>query len=369
MYIHEKQNWPALSWDKEKLTEKLAALRHQQGRLLGKMQALGFDLKQEAVLTTLTADVIKSSEIEGENLDLEQVRSSIARRLGMDIQGGTEKIDRHVDGIVEMMMNATTHFDRPLTEERLFGWHAALFPTGWSGLFKIKVGTWRDDANGPMQVVSGPMGREQVHFEAPAASRLPREMQGFLAWLNQDSPMDPVCKAGLAHLWFVSIHPFDDGNGRIARALTDLLLARSEQTSQRFYSLSTQIQKERKVYYDLLESTQKGNLDITPWMNWFLDCLTRAIQGAEDSLSAVLFKAKCWKIWKDLSLNLRQRTVLNRLFNSFEGKLTSSKWATLAKCSQDTASRDIDDLIKKKVLVKTDSGGRSTSYKIAEGVK
>jgi Fic family protein len=325
------------------------------------MEALGFNLRQEAVLRTLTADVLKSSEIEGEKLDAEQVRSSIARRLGMDI-GALKPADRHVEGIVEMMLDATRHYDRPLTEERLFAWHASLFPTGRSGMSKIRAGAWRDDSTGPMEVVSGPAGKERVHFQAPPARRIAGEMQKFLDWINAKSGMDPVLKAGLAHLWFVTIHPFDDGNGRIARAVADMALARSEKSPQRFYSMSAQIQQERKAYYNVLEKTQTGTLDITTWMEWFLGCLGRAIDGAQATLAAVLTKARVWEAIAGMAINPRQRLVLNRLLDGFEGKLTTSKYAKLAKCSQDTALRDILPLVERGILVRNPEGGRSTSY-------
>lgn len=328
------------------------------------MDALGFTLRQEAVLTTLTEDVLKSSEIEGEQLDEGQVRSSIARRLGMDI-GGLSPVDRNVEGVVEMMLDATGHYGQPLTAERLFGWHASLFPTSRSGMRRIKVGAWREDLSGPMQVVSGPIGRERVHFEAPAAETLNREMQVFLDWFNDSTDSDWVAKAGLAHLWFVTIHPFDDGNGRIARAITDLALARSEKSAQRFYSMSAQIRQERTAYYNILETTQKGTLDITPWMEWFLGCLGRAIEGAQATLATVLAKARFWETFADVSINDRQRLVLNRLLDGFEGKLTTSKWATLAKCSHDTALRDIVALVERGILVRNLEGGRSTSYDLA----
>jgi Fic family protein len=328
------------------------------------MEALGFNLQQEAVLQTLTTDVLKSSEIEGEKLDAEQVRSSIARRLGMDV-GGLKPADRNVEGVVEMMLDATRHFDQPLTDERLFAWHASLFPTGRSGMTKIIVGAWRDESAGPMQVVSGPIGRERVHFEAPKADRLNGEMRAFLNWFGSDSGIDAVLKAGLAHLWFVTIHPFEDGNGRIARAIADMALARSENSPQRFYSMSAQIQQERNAYYDILEETQKGTMDITPWMEWFLGCLGRAIDGAQTTLSAVLAKARFWERVRDLRLNERQRMVLNRLMDGFEGKLTTSKYAKLAKCSQDTALRDILLLVERGILIRGTDGGRSTSYALA----
>jgi Fic family protein len=363
MYIHESLDWPGFHWNKERLAEPLAEVRHRQGLLIGHMGALGFNLRQEAVLQTLTTDVIKSSEIEGEKLDMEQVRSSIARRLGMDI-GALKPADSNVEGVVEMMLDATRHYDQALTAERLFAWHAALFPTGRSGMHKIKVGAWRDDSTGPMQVVSGPIGRERVHFEAPAATRLDKEMNAFLEWFNAGSEIDPVMKAGLAHLWFVSIHPFDDGNGRVARAIADMALARSEHSSQRFYSMSAQIRQERADYYDILERTQKTNMDITAWMSWFLACLGRAIGGAQTALSAVLAKARFWERIQNIAINDRQRIVLNRLLDGFEGKLTTTKYAKLTKSSQDTALRDIAHLVEQGILVRSSEGGRSTSYAI-----
>jgi len=364
-YIHGLKDWPRFRWKQEKLAARLSEVRHRQGRLIGRMETLGFPLRDEAVLQTLTEEVLKSSEIEGEILDREQVRSSIARRLGMDI-GGLTPADRNVEGVVEMMLDATQRYAEPLTEERLFGWHAALFPTGRSGMTKITVGGWRTDKTGPMQVVSGPMGKEQVHYEAPGAGRLKREMKRFLDWFNKDDGMDLVLKAGVAHVWFVTIHPFDDGNGRIARALADMLLARSEQSAQRFYSMSAQIRQERKAYYDILERTQKGDLEITPWLEWFLDCLNRAFDRAETTLAAVLKKARFWDRVADTPLNDRQKKILNQLLNGFEGKLTTVKWAKLAKCSHDTALRDIEDLMRKGILVKDAAGGRSTSYSLAE---
>jgi len=363
-YIHERDDWPKFRWQDQALAASLAEVRHRQGRLIGRMEALGFKLREEAVLRTLTEDVIKSSEIEGEELDVDQVRSSIARRLGMDV-AGLVPAERDVEGVVEMMLDATQRYDQPLTQDRLFGWHAALFPTGRSGMNKIIVGDWRDDSSGPMQVVSGPIGREKVHYEAPTADRVGQEMTAFIEWLDTKHEIDPVIIAAIAHLWFVTIHPFEDGNGRIARAIADLALARSEQSAQRFYSMSSQIRAERNRYYDLLEATQKGDLDITPWLQWFLECLDRAFDKADDTLSAVMDKARYWDAIKDQPLNERQQRVLNRLLDGFEGKLTSSKWAKLTKSSQDTASRDIDDLIRKGILVRGAAGGRSTSYELA----
>jgi Fic family protein len=364
MYIYELNNWPHFTWDFKKLAEPLAALRHRQGRLIGNMEALGFNLRQEAVLQTLTADVIKSSEIEGEQLDAEQVRSSIARRLGMDI-GALKPADRNVEGVVEMMLDATTQYDQPLTAERLFAWQAALFPTGRSGMTKISTGTWRDDASGPMQVVSGPVGRERVHFQAPPANKLDGEMNTFLKWFDRDTNNDPVLKAAIAHLWYVTIHPFDDGNGRVARAITDMSLARSEDSPQRFYSMSARIREERTAYYEILEATQKGTLDITRWMLWFLDCLGGAIEGAHTTLAAVIAKARFWEGIAGLPINERQRMVLNLLLDGFKGNLTTSKYAKLAKSSNDTALRDILLLVEHGILVRNPEGGRSTSYELA----
>jgi Fic family protein len=327
------------------------------------MEALGFKLREEAVLQTLTQDVVKTSEIEGEQLDATQVRSSLARRLGIDI-GALPPTDRNVEGIVEVMLDATRNYDAPLTAERLFGWHAALFPTGRSGMTRIRVGDWRDDSTGPMQVVSGPYGRERVHYTAPPASRVAAEMEAFFAWFNAPISSDPVIKAALAHLWFVTIHPFEDGNGRIARAIADLALARSEGSSQRFYSMSAQIRTERSAYYDQLEQTQKGETDVTEWVLWFLACLDRAIRGADSVLAAVVAKAQFWERAAPMPLNERQIKVLNRLLDGFEGKMTTSKWATIAKCSQDSASRDIAALIELGLMRKGEAGGRSTSYEL-----
>jgi Fic family protein len=363
VYIHERAEWPEFEWNAEKLAETLVQVRHQQGRLLGRMESLGFQLKAEASLQTLTEEVVKSSEIEGEILDRDQVRSSIAQRLGMDI-GALTPAERHVEGVVELMLDATQRYDQALTTDRLFGWHAALFPTGRSGMRKITIGGWRTDKVGPMQVVSGAIGREKVHFEAPAAKRLPGEMKAFLDWFNAEQEQDPVIKAALAHLWFVTIHPFEDGNGRIARAIADLALARSEHSPQRFYSMSAQIRKERKAYYDVLERTQRGTLDITRWLDWFLGCLGRAFDGAEAIIGNVLQKAQFWEKHGTSGLNDRQKLMLNRLLDGFEGKLTSSKWAKIAKVSQPTATRDIDDLIKHGILQKDAAGGRSTSYSL-----
>ncbi|HZL51494.1 MAG TPA: Fic family protein [Terracidiphilus sp.] len=368
-YIYELPDWPGFHWNRERLAQLLAAVRHEQGRLIGRMEALGFQLRQEAVLQTLTSDVLKTSEIEGEKLDADQVRSSIARRLGMDI-GALKAADRNVEGVVEMMLDATRNYQQPLTADRLFAWHAALFPTGRSGMSKITVGAWRDDSSGPMQVVSGPVGRERVHFEAPAAARLDKEMNAFLDWFNsKSSDIDPVLKAALAHLWFVTVHPFDDGNGRIARAIADMTLARSEDSPQRFYSMSAQIRLERNDYYDILKRTQDETMDVTAWMEWFLGCLGRAVEGAHTTLAGVMTKARFWESLHGAALatlNERQRQMLNRLLDGFDGKLTTVKWAKLAKCSHDTALRDIHDLVNRGILERGAEGGRSTNYVLAK---
>ncbi len=340
-YIHGLPDWPEFRWDNKVLAEPIAAVRHRQGRLVGRMEGLGFPLRSEAILQSLTEEVVKSSEIEGAMLDREA-------------------------GVVEMMLDATQKYDQPLTEERLFGWHAALFPTGRGGTKRITVGAWRDDRSGPMQVVSGPLGRERVHYEAPNAARVAQEMKAFLTWFEGGNGIDPVLKAALAHLWFVTIHPFDDGNGRIARAIADMQLARSEKSAQRFYSMSAQIRAERNAYYEMLEATQKGDLDITPWLEWFLACLGRAFEGAEGILASVLRKARFWERHASAAFNERQRDMLNRLLDGFEGKLTSSKWAAMEKCSPDTALRDITDLVARRILQKDKSGGRSTSYSLVE---
>lgn len=364
-YIHELTGWPKLTWDAARLSTLLAEVRHQQGRLIGRMEGLRFPLRSEASLRTLTADVVQSSVIEGEILDAEQVRSSIARRLGLDA-GGIGPASRDVEGIVEMMLDATQNYTKPLTVERLFGWHASLFPTGRRGMRKITVGAWRPVEIGAMQVVSGPIGRENVHFEAPAAEKLESEMTAFLEWLNSGRLVDPVLKAGVAHFWFVTIHPFEDGNGRIARAIADLALARADGMAERFYSMSAQIEAERKEYYWQLERGQRGDLDITTWLEWFLGCLGRAVEGAENALSGVLRKSKLWENIHQEPVNERQRRVINRLIDGFEGKLTSSKYAKLAKCSEDTALRDIHGMVASGILVKNEGGGRSTSYSLVE---
>ena len=360
-YIHQDTNWAQFTWNSDVLLSKLSNVRHLQGILMGKMFNLGFDLKQEAFLETMTLDVLKTSEIEGEFLQPEQVRSSIARHLKMDIAGLVPS-DRHVDGVVQMMLDATQNPANSLTFNRLFDWRAALFPTGRSGLYKINVGTWRKDSIGPMQVVSGAIGRERVHFQAPDANRLDAEMSDFIDWFNEKQAIDPVLKAAIAHIWFITIHPFDDGNGRIARALTDMQLSRAEETTQRFYSMSAQIRLERSAYYAILEKTQKGSLDITAWLLWFLDCLTDALNATNQTLERVLNKAVFWEKYAKTVLNERQIGMLNKLLGQFEGKLNTSKWAKMAKCSTDTALRDIQDLVNKDILEKDVSGGRSTNY-------
>lgn len=365
-YIHQNPAWPSFRWNHVSLSPKLALLRHKQGMLKGRMESLGFSLKGEAMLQTLTLEVLKSNEIEGEKLDQEQVRSSIARRLGMEIAGLVPS-DRYVEGVVDMTLDATQRYHEELTQARLFGWHAALFPAGRSGIYPVTLHSWRTPEAGPMQIVSGPMGRERVHFEAPEAARLNEEMKVFLDWFRTNQELlDPVVKAAIAHIWFVTIHPFDDGNGRIARAIADMQLARADESSQRFYSMSAQIRKERNAYYDILEKTQKGDMNITDWLEWFLGCLDRALDATELELQSVLRKARYWQSFADKKLSERQRLMLNKLLEGFEGKLTSSKWAKITRVSQDTASRDIQNLIDQGILVKEASGGRSTSYILGE---
>jgi Fic family protein len=363
-YIHDSPEWPNFRWQAEALETRLARVRYRQGRLIGDMESLGFALRNEAMMDTLTEDSMKTSEIEGEMLDRQQVRSSIARRLGMDI-GALSASDRHTDGVVDMLLDATGNFTEPLTEDRLFAWHSALFPSGRSGIRRIVTGAWRGRESGPMQVVSGPFGREHVHFEAPDAGRLHDEMGVFLTWFNAEQPVDPVLKAAVAHFRFVTIHPFEDGNGRIARAIADMMLARSEGISQRFYSMSSAIRAERSAYYAILEKSQKSDLDITAWLEWFLNCLERAFAASDVMLSRVLRKARFWEKHRT-GVSDRQREVLNRLLDGFDGKMTSSKWAKIAKCSQDTALRDIEDLLRHGALVKSAEGGRSTAYVLAE---
>jgi len=365
IYIYQQDDWPKFIWNINEISELLAKVRNKQGRLIGKMEALGFDLQNEAFLETLTADILKSNEIEGIVLNKEEVRSSIARRLGIDV-GGSPAINRNIEGIVDMMFDATKKFDKPLTKKRLFDWHYAMFPMGRSGMYEIIVGNWRDDSTGPMQVVSGAMGKEKVHYEAPPAKVIDDEMTIFLNWFNDKTDIDLVLKASIAHLWFVTLHPFEDGNGRITRAITDMLLARSDGLPQRFYSMSSQIQKERKSYYDILEKTQKGKLDITEWINWFLGTLQKAIINSEETLSIVIKKHKFWNTYGTQIKNERQKKILNKLLDGFAGNLTTSKWAKIGKCSQDTALRDIQDLINKGILKKSSSGGRSTKYELMD---
>jgi len=364
-FIHERPGWPDFTWDGDGLAAALAAVRYKQGRLLGKMEALGFDLRAEASLAVLTSDVVESSAIEGEELNPEEVRSSIARRLGLDV-AGLPRASRDVEGVVEMMLDGTRNFEKPLTKERLCDWHASQFPTGRSGMHRITVGAWRTRESGAMQVVSGPLGREKVHFEAPQADRLEQEMTRFVDWFNAPGPIDPVLTAGIAHFWFVTIHPFEDGNGRIARAIADMALARADGTKDRFYSMSSQIAAERKDYYLRLETAQRGNVDITAWLEWFIGCLDRAVDGADGTLGAVLNKARVWQRINRQPVNERQRLVINRMLNEFKGFLSTSKYAKLSKCSTDTALRDIRELLERGILVQNPGGGRSTSYRLAD---
>jgi Fic family protein len=362
-WIHQTADWPRFTWNSEILAQKLADIRHRQGRLLGRMESLGFDLRTKASLNTLTTEVVQSSAIEGQMLNADEVRSSIARRLGIDI-GGAIAVGRDVEGIVEIMIDATRQYEQPLTKERLFNWHAALFPTGRSGMRTITVGNWRPESAGAMQVFSGPMGREWVHFEAPEATRLETEMADFLDWFDGHTAIDPLIKAAIAHLWFITLHPFEDGNGRVARAIADMALARADGMSERFYSMSAQIEAERKIYYQQLERQQRNSVDITGWLDWFLDCLGRAIDTSETMLSAVLYKAELWKIANRHRVNDRQRLILNRMLDGFKGHMNTSKYAKLAKCSTDTALRDIRHLVDQGLLIQNPGGGRSTSYRL-----
>jgi Fic family protein len=363
MYLYNNQNWPIFEWNSGKLLPLLSYVRNRQGKLIGKMGALGFELRNEANLEILTQEIIKSTEIEGEILDREQVRSSIARRLGLELSGLVYS-ERNVDGIVDLMIDATKNFDKELNKERLLSWHAALFPTGQSGMYKIITGQWRDDSTGPMQVVSGALGKEKVHYQAPPAAQIENEMRIFLDWFNLEQNTDLVMKAAIAHLWFVTIHPFEDGNGRISRALSELFLARSDEQSYRFYSMSAQIRKERNSYYDILEKTQKSGLDITNWLEWFLNCLLHAIENSEKLLEKIIYKHYFWLKNSNININDRQRKILNMLMDDFEGVLNTTKWAKIGKCSQDTALRDIQDLIEKGILIKSEQGGRSTNYEM-----
>lgn len=363
MYIYQNANWPNFIWDNKSLLIPISKVRNLQGKLIGKMEAIGFSLREEAMLETLTLDVLKSNEIEGDILNPNQVRSSIARRLGMNISGLIPS-DRYVDGVVEMMLDATQKYKQSLAKERLYNWHAALFPTGRTGIHKITVANWRKDENGPMQVVSGPIGKEKMHYQAPPAKLVDNEISSFLEWFNSETAIEPVIKSGLAHLWFVTIHPFDDGNGRIARAIADMQLARADMTNQRFYSMSAHIERQKKKYYDILEKTQKGSMNITGWLQWYCGCLNRALETTDETLINVLNKAKFWEKHSATIINERQKLMINKLLDNFFGKLNTSKWAKITKCSQDTALRDIQDLIEKGILIKESGGGRSTSYKL-----
>ncbi|WP_306478636.1 Fic family protein [Methyloversatilis sp.] len=362
-YIWQSSDWPNWRFDLAALAGRMADVSRAQGLLMGRLADVGMLHRNQASLAALTEDVVRTSEIEGEQLSVESVRSSVARRLGVDI-GALAPVDRHIEGVVEMVIDATANCYAPLSPERLCGWHAALIPTGYSGLSRIKVAAWRDDASGPMRVVSGPIGQPRVHFEAPPANRLNAEMTRFLDWINGTPNAPSLITAGLGHLWFVTVHPFDDGNGRIARAIGDLLLARADDSPQRFYSLSAQIQRQRDAYYDILERTQRRSMDVTEWLAWFLEALHRAVDQAQVTLGAVLNKAHFWQRWATMPLNERQVKLLNKLLEGFEGKLTSSKWATIARCSPDTALRDINDLLARGILRKTDAGGRSTGYEL-----
>jgi Fic family protein len=361
-YIYEHKNWTNFSWQQNRIIVIFGEVRLMQGKIIGQMNTLGFSAKEEATLTALTLDIVKSSEIEGESLNYNQVRSSIARRLGINTAGLVPS-NRHIEGIVEMMLDATQRHTHQLTEKRLFGWHAALFPTGYSGTFKIEVGRYR---TGEMQVVSGAMGKEKLHYEAVKPKLVKAEMDKFLDWFNNDNSLDLVLKAAIAHFWFIIIHPFDDGNGRIGRAITDMLLARAENSGERFYSMSSQILIERKQYYEVLQKVQHSTGDITEWLEWFLHCLKKAMLSTEKTTQKIMHKASFWKHYERTPINERQRLVLNKLFDDFEGKLQTSKWAKITKTSTDTALRDIKDLVEKGILQQTKDGGRNSNYELAE---
>ncbi|MFY8005087.1 MAG: Fic family protein [Chitinophagaceae bacterium] len=360
-YIYEFENWPNFTWREVDINAVFGEVRNLQGKIIGQMNMLGFKTKEEASLTTLTLDIIKSSEIEGEKLDFEQVSSSVARRLGINIAGIVEA-NRNVEGVVEMMLDATQNFHNPLTNERLFGWYSALFPTGYSGMHKIEVGHYR---TGEMQIVSGAMGKEKIHYVAIPANKVQEEMNKFLHWFNSNSQIDPVLKAAIAHFWFIIIHPFDDGNGRIARAIADLMLARADKTAERYYSMSSQILVERKQYYEMLQKVQHNDGDIRDWLNWFLHCLKKSLLATETTLQKILRKTEFWQLHENTVFNERQRLMLNKLFDGFDGKLKSSIWAKITKCSPDTALRDIKDLVEKGILQQEEKGGRSTNYELA----
>lgn len=359
-YIYENENWTDFYWDDSVIGQVFGEVRHLQGNILGRMALVGFDTKSQSQLNNLMQDVVKTSEIEGERLDYDLVRSSIARKLGLN-EGGLSPLNRHVDGIVEILLDATQQFQKPLSHQRLFGWHAALFPTGYSGMYKIEVGTYR---SGEMQVVSGALGKQKVHYQAVPAEKVHVEMERFINWFNESSHLDPVIKAAIAHFWFIIVHPFDDGNGRIARALADMLLARADQTAERHYSFSTQIMIEQKQYYSVLQKVQHSDGDITDWLNWFLTCLKNALLAAEKTLERVVAKATFWNRHAATLLNVRQQLLLNKLLDGFEGKLQTSKWAKIAKCSHDTALRDIKDLIDKGILKQEEGSGRNTNYEL-----
>jgi Fic family protein len=363
-YIYEHPNWPEMTWDTKLLSKLCSDVRYKQGKHFGKMSSLGFDLKNQAFLTSFTEEVVKTSSIEGENLNTEDVRSSIARKLGMKVGGLVDSNSREIDGIVELIVDATKNYHQPLNEDRLCSWHRCLFPKGKLIPFGISVGKWRNDENGPMQVISGAIGKEIVHYQAPKASRIAKEMKRFFLWYNDQKNEESLIRAAVSHFWFVTIHPFDDGNGRIGRAITEMELSRSDQSEDRFYSMSAQIFKERKDYYEQLKIAQKSRLDITSWVEWFLGCLSRSIDSSENHLKGILEKTKIWEKVNKFVLNERQKKVINKLLDNFEGNLTSIKYSRMTKCSKETAIRDIQDLMKKSILIKNEFGGRSTSYRI-----
>jgi Fic family protein len=367
-YIWQTKSWPDLKWDSAKLLKPLGNIRFSQGALLTQIKELGFEIQQTARADVLVEEALKTSAIEGEKLDPDAVRSSVGRRLGLPDAGLKEIIDQKAEGLVEILLDATTNYSKKITMERIWSWHAALFPTGYSGMVKISVGQWRNDSKGPMQVISGPIGQEKVHFEAPPAKKIDKEMQTFISWINTKDELDGIIKAGIAHIWFVSIHPFDDGNGRIARTLTEMFLTKDEDNPKRFYSLSSQIMAERNEYYKILKATQSGKGDITEWLKWFLECMNRAILNSNTLLKKIMTKARVWKEFAQIKLNERQIKVINRLLDAgaggFEGGLKNKKYMGIAHTSRATAQRELADLVNKGILIKMPGGGRSVSYNI-----
>ncbi len=361
IYIWQYPEWPSFTWNDSRLIALLSEVRNLEGKIQGMMGGLGFDVQSMTALNVMTEDVLRSNEIEGVILNSDKVRSSIAKHLGIDT-AGLPQPDRYTEGVVQIMMDAVTNCNKPLTPERLFNWHAALFPTGRSGMYPITVGAYRTGGE-PMQIVSGAMGKEKVHYEAPPSDVVPDMMTDFLRWINSDNTVtDPVLKAAVAHLWFVAIHPFDDGNGRLTRTITDMQLAKADGFHLRFYSMSAEILREKKTYYEILEHTTSNSTDITEWLEWFLNTMKSSILRAEETVKRVVSKSSFWQRHREIPMNERQVKVVNMIWDGFTGKLTSSKWAKITKTSQATALRDITDLIEKGILIAAADGGRSSNY-------